>query len=257
MPIVGSMLIYALAFTRMSAFLLSVPTLSAYPLPLRMRFLLAAVIGGMVTATKFGMPNLATHELPMLFLQESIIGVSLGLAVSTVVAAFQMAGSFISRMTGGNLASIGSVSGEQLTPLATLCHGLAITLLFVTNGHRMVIDAAMKTFQLVRPGVAWTAGEPIDFLRETLALSFEFAVRVSAPITFALLISGLATGLLGRLIKHVNFFGIGTSLNVVTMLVMLIAAAAVLGRLFEEHLLLSLHHFEEFLNSFAPVAQSN
>ena len=126
---------------------------------------------------------------------------------------------------------------------------MAITLLFATGAHRIVIDALLTSFSHLPIGVEWSTPSTFAFLGELLGISFEFALRVAAPVALTLLAASIVTALVARFVRSFSFLGIGMSLNASVMIVALLLTCTLLPTIFELHFEAAFELAAEFLRS--------
>ncbi|MCA9215301.1 MAG: flagellar biosynthetic protein FliR [Planctomycetales bacterium] len=224
--------LYGLTFVRCATFVFCVPPFFGRPLPIRMRLVFAALLA--IFASNASTAEIAIRvELLTLILQEFVVGFALGFAASSVLTAFQMAGSLIGRLAGGSLIS--SSASDKDSPTTAFYYGTAATLLFATGGHRTVVNALLMSFQSFPAGTQWTLPNSFDFLCEVLTTSFEFALRVAMPVALTLLAASIVTALAARFVRSFSFFGIGMSFNASLLVTAMLLACGLMPILFELH----------------------
>ena len=237
---------YGLSFVRCVTFVFCVPPFLGRPIPIRVRFAFAGLLG--VFASNVGrLETDAVTDLPLLVLQEFIVGFAIGFATSSVLTAFQMAGSLIGRLAGGSLVM--STNSEKDAPVTAFYYGTATTLLFATGGHRTVVEALLMSFQSFPAGVEWNIPNSLDLLCDIIGTSFEFALRIAMPVGLALILATVVTAVISRFVRTFSFFGIGMSVNASLLVTALLFACVLLPVMFEIHFEAALELATQFLKS--------
>ncbi len=239
---------FGLTFVRAATFVFCVPPFFGRPLSFRLRLGFAVLLASIAGIEQNVQESTITSGLPMLLLQEIIVGFALGCATASILAAFQMGGSLIGRLSGGSLVSTAS-SEENGSPLTAFYYGVATSLLFLTGGHRVVIDGLLQSFTSLPVGVEWSMPSVTVFLGQLIGASFGFALRIAGPVAFALLAASIVTALIARFVRTFSFFGVGMSLNAALLVGALLISIAFLPSLFEQHFAAAFEIATEFLRS--------
>ena len=237
-----------LTFVRVAVFVFCVPPFMGRPVPVRLRIGFAAVLASFATSLQTHSEPQLSFNFPLLILQETVIGFALGFATSSVLTAFQMAGTLIERLSGGSLVS-GSGKSENGSPLTAFYYGAATALLFATGAHRIVVDGLLSSFSHFPVGVEWTMPSAAFFLGQLLSSCFEFALRVASPVAITLLAASIVTALVARFVRTFSFFGIGMSVNATLLVGALLVSCVMLPSLFEQHFQAAYEIATEFLRT--------
>lgn len=94
----------------------------------------------------------------------------------------------------------------QSTLFGTFLSILAVTLIFVTNLHYLLLAAMYDSYQLFKPEASLAIGDLSQNAVATLTASFRIALQISAPFLAFGLIFFLGMGVLSRLIPQVQVF---------------------------------------------------
>ncbi len=237
-----------LTFVRVAVCIFCVPPFMGRPIPVRLRIGFAGVLAAFATSLQTHSEPQLTSNIPLLVLQETVVGFALGFATSSVLTAFQMAGTLIERLSGGSLVS-GSGKSENGSPLSAFYYGAATALLFATGAHRIVVDGLLSSFSHFPTGVEWTMPNAATFLGQLLTSSFEFALRVASPVAVTLLAASIVTALVARFVRTFSFFGIGMSVNATLLVGALLVSCVLLPGLFEQHFQTAFKIATEFLRT--------
>ena len=206
---------YLLALGRTAGFVLIAPPFATRAVPQQAR---AGVALGLAiplsTWTQARAPDLASGALVSGLLLQLITGATLGFVVALAVTTVQIIGDIID-VTGGFSLSLGMdpLMLNQSSVMGRLHQLLAVTLLFGTGGHLVVLQGLSRSLQLAPAG-----GLDRDRLAEMVARDvsalFLSAIQITAPIMAALLIADLALGLLTRAAPALNAFSLAFPLKI-------------------------------------------
>ena len=214
-----------------------------------MRIGFAAILAFFASGLQTGPEPETEFNIPILLLQETVVGFALGFATSSLLTAFQMAGTLIERLSGGSLVPGGGAKTENGTPLTAFHYGAATTLLFSTGAHRIVVDGLLSSFSRLPIGVEWSMPNSVSFLGELLGVSFQFALRVASPIAVTLMAASIMTAIVARFVRTFSFFGIGMSLNAALLVGALLISCVLLPSLFQQHFEAAFEIATEFLRT--------
>jgi len=173
---------------------------------------LAVLVDSTLTAQQL-LPGVQTVSMPLfitLAVQESLVGVALGLTMNVVFAAVEFAGSLLDVQIGLSIASI--VTPGIIGPVTLLSNleYLLFTLWFLAvNGHYAIITAILQSFRMVPLGTAHLSG-PITYvmLRATSDL-FVLGVQMAAPVMLALFITNVSMAVASKAVPQLNVFAVG------------------------------------------------
>jgi flagellar biosynthetic protein FliR len=152
--------------------------------------------------------NVSKTGIPLLVMREAIIGITLGLTARFIFLAVEMAGQVISNAMGLSLAAIFDPDFGQSTEIARF-YGMAAMLIFLSmDAHHDLIYVFVKSYE-------WLPGGQISFkdlIPEVVSVSgnmFLIALKISAPVVIAMLISHLLLGFIYKAAPQMNIFFIG------------------------------------------------
>jgi flagellar biosynthetic protein FliR len=191
---------------RATALFASAPLTGEGAFPARLRIVfglaLAAAIGP--REPSFDLTQASTLALSGVIVSELAIGLTIGFAANLVFSAFELVGEYISAQCGlGAATAIDPSSGSASRVIAVMLRVTALLLFLSLGGHHELLRAAAHSFEL------WPIGTPPDpdSFRELASLGtglFGIALRLSAPISVAMMLAHLAVGILGRLVPQLN-----------------------------------------------------
>lgn len=212
---------FLLAIVRTSAWLVLVPPFNTRAIPAMVKIGVAAAIalpvaGGMGDAA----PVLEAGPLLAAVVLQVVIGLSLGFTVFLLFSAVQAAGELIDLFGGFTVApAFDPLSNSQSSTFGRFYQLLATTLLFVINGHVLLIRGFMRSFD----AVSVTGPTLEDFssnLLNTIGLFFIAAIEIAAPLLAALFLAEVGLGLLARAAPQMNVFMIGFPIKILVTLLL-------------------------------------
>ena len=221
--IAGTMLSgYLLALARTAGFIMTSPPFNTRAFPARVRAGLAIALAiPLAVWTTPTAPALGSNPMIGQMFLHILMGVTLGFFVQLAVAAIQAVGDLID-VAGGFSISIGNdpLLLVQSSVMGRLHQLIAVTLLFVGDGHLIILQGLTRSLQLMPVPVldlqivatAVTAG---------VSTMFFSAVQIVAPVLAALLIADIALGLLTRAAPALNAFALAFPLKILLSLLLI------------------------------------
>ena len=205
---IAILLPFALLMARVTAFLSVSPIFGWRTVPVIVR------AGTMVMITIFFAVNMPptvdavnVHWLRaiVLMLQETVIGLALGLAARLIYSAIQQGGLIAAQQMGfADAGVIDPVSGSRTRPISTLFEMTFAMLFLAAGGHHLLLIAVANSFQSFPVG-----GPPdISVLTEGLVKAgsamFFFALKLAAPMLAGFLILAVMLCILARVLPEMN-----------------------------------------------------
>jgi flagellar biosynthetic protein FliR len=221
--IAGTMLSgYLLALARTAGFILTSPPFNTRAFPVQARaglaFALAIPLSVWTTPTA---PALGSNDMIGQVLLHVLLGATLGFFVQLAVAAIQTVGDLID-VAGGFSISIGNdpLLLVQSSVMGRLHQLIAVTLLFVGDGHLVILQGLSRSLQLM-PMPKLDLQTVAGAVTEGVSAMFLAAVQITAPILAALLIADIALGLLTRAAPALNAFALAFPLKILLSLLLI------------------------------------
>lgn len=219
-----------LASIRIVALFAVAPVFSHTGFPLRARTVFALAVTLLIA------PDVPTEiysanpfALAGFVLTEALIGLSIGFAMSLLFAAFDLLGEFVSIQGGLGAASVvDPASGASSVALASTLHTFALLVFVAIDGHLELLRAVALSYEAIP--VASGGLDPRAFLH-VVALAadiFEIGFRLAAPITIAIIVTNLGTGILGRVIPQLNLMMLQLPAHVAVSLGLVMLGASTL-----------------------------
>ena len=170
-----------------------------------------------------------------IFAQQMFIGIAIGFMMRIVFAAVDMAGALIGMQMGLSFAIFFDPdAGGQTAVLSDFLNLLATLLFLAVNGHLLMIDILVRSFEWLPVTTAPVNAGGWGFIARTGLTVFTAGLLLSLPIVAILLVANIALGVLTRAAPQLNLFAVGFPITL---------TAGFIGVLL-------------IMNNFAPVLQS-
>lgn len=221
--------------TRIGAALLAAPIFGAMSVPVQLRLVLTGAIAIFVAvwvpvATPSALLSLAGL---LALLGEVVIGLAFGFVLQLSFAAPVIAAEIIAGGMGVAMATaVDPNTGGQSGALGQY-FTLLLTLIFLGLGcHLLWLRLLIESYAAMPPGTAWLGAEQAVRIAGFAAEMFATAIAIALPVTLALLLVQILTGVLSRSAPALNLFSLGLPAGVLAGITALIAAFPLLTEQF-------------------------
>ena len=223
---------FLLVLVRITAFFVAAPLFSLRGIPnsfkVGLSFFVAVITFATVSVEE---PLMLDMSFILLTVKEAIVGLALGFVAALVIYSVQVAGAFIDFQMGFLIANlVDPQTGAQIPVIGNFKYILTLLFLLSVNGHHLLIDGVMRSYQLVpieemyialgSAGVQ-TCALPIlgsagvaQFMARTFTQMFLIAFQMAIPIVGSLFLVDVALGILARTVPQVNVFVVGLPLKI-------------------------------------------
>jgi len=199
--------------TRVAALLLSTsfPGGSAVPAQIKVGLTIA------LTALLYPLqPNssatLATSNGVGLIGGELAVGLMLGLSITVIFEAAQMAGQIAGLQMGFSLVNIIDPQTQVETPVLATLHQLLVLLIFLQlNVHVWLLRGMASSFSYLPPGGFHVTESLVATLAQACAAIWLAAVEIAAPILLATILADIALGFIGKASPQLQVLFLGMS----------------------------------------------
>jgi flagellar biosynthetic protein FliR len=106
------------------------------------------------------------------------------------------------------------MEGASSSSLGQLFSMIVLAVFLLADGHLVLLDAFLASYQAVPPLTALWDFQWITLLGALMQASFELAIRLAAPAVLVLLLTKTAIGFIGRTAPQFNILAIGLPLQV-------------------------------------------
>ncbi len=222
---ISTLIGFLLALVRTSSWMLVSPPFNNRLIPRTAKIGIAAAIS-LALAPKLPADQLTldTGTLLGLIVAQVLTGLVLGFLTQLVFAAFQSAGAYIDLFGGFSLSQAFDPFGSTQTSVFGRFYQLiATTVLFVINGHLMLIKGFMTSFEAVPMGGV-DMSKFQEALLEGVAKMSLAAIEIAGPLLAAFFLSEIALGLLSKAAPQLNILTFGFPFKILLTLLMVGAA---------------------------------
>jgi flagellar biosynthetic protein FliR len=235
-------------FLRIGGLVMAAPIIGSRSTPARVRIILTLALSFViipVVPSPPAIPVVSPGGL-LVTIQQIFIGVTIGLAVRMVFMALEFAGQLTGmQMALGFAAMIDPQTGTQV-PVVSQFYIVFATLLFLTlNGHLILIEILVDSFQTLPVGVEGITQADIWQVINWASWLFSSALLIALPALISLLIINFAFGVMTKAAPQLNIFAVGFPLMLmVGMFVILVTFSTIDG------------HFARLLNETLSLARA-
>ena len=158
----------------------------------------------------------------LVVIQQMLIGVAIGFASVLLLNTFVLAGQILAMQTGLGFASVVDPSNGLSVPAVGQFYLILATLLFfVFNGHLMMIQMVIHSFEVLPiDGTWWSVDHYWDIVTWGGWMFTTALVLALAPLT-AMLVINMSFGVMTRAAPQLNIFSIGFPFTLVAGLVII------------------------------------
>ncbi|MGY1840515.1 MULTISPECIES: flagellar biosynthetic protein FliR [unclassified Modestobacter] len=212
-----------LATVRAAGFIVLAPPFNSNGIPLAVKGALALALSLVVFPQLSGtLPEITAGFLVVSAITEAVIGAALGFVVQVLFTAVQLAGDLIDLAGGFSLQpAYDPLALTTNSAIGKLHYLLAITLLFTSGGHLLLVRGFVTSYQ----GLPVGGSLPTDQLGSTLVTAFSMmflaALQIAGPMVAVLLLADVALALLSRAAPALNIFAIGFPVKIMITLALL------------------------------------
>ena len=210
-------------FSRISAVLLVAPIFSSTLVTVRTRISLALLLTFLIYPL-YDWPIIdVTSGLGfVLFLQQVLIGVAIGIIMHFAFAAITSAGAFIATSMGLSMAVVADpVNGHQSPVLAQVLLVLATLVFLSIGGHLIIIEMMLDSFRLIPINEFYVNREMLWAILQWSSLIFSGGVMIALPAMVTMLLTNSAMGVISRAAPALNVFAVGFPASLFFGLVMI------------------------------------
>jgi flagellar biosynthesis protein FliR len=212
---------FALVLFRVSGLMMTAPLYASPIIPLRIRAALTFVL----TLVTF---PLLQNQLPVVptlsnvvsgAFGELMIGAAIGLALTVMLLAGEVAGTLVGQQAGLSLGEVSNPLQDQQASVLGQIYTTVLTLVFlIAGGHRAIIAALIDTFEIIPVMTMRDTESIVVLLAETLTAAFIAGIRIAGPAMIALFLAAISLAVLSRAMPQLNILSIGFTVNVILAL---------------------------------------
>lgn len=202
-----------LIFVRITSFIVTVPVFSGRQIPALFKIGFSAALSVLcVGVVNEPIESLSQGTMVLLIVKEFMVGIVLGMVANILFYAVQLAGALMDLQIGFSMASLFDPTFGTNTQLTGRFKNiLAILVLLATNGHHLLIQGILASFDWVSLQAsvpAWMDGRLSSFLLDCVVQMFMIGFMMAAPIIGTLFLVDVGLGIIARTVPQMNVFAI-------------------------------------------------
>jgi flagellar biosynthetic protein FliR len=203
---------------RIASFLMVIPIFGTQLVPARVRLGLALLMTIIVVPMIPPVPQVdaLSADAVVITLQQILIGVGLGFALTALWQLFVIAGQMIAMQMGLGFASmVDPANGVSVAVLAQI-YIITITLLFLAmNGHLVAFEVFIESFRTLPIGLEGLGQAGVWQLVHRISWMFVSAMLMALPAVTAVLIVSISFGVMTRAAPQMNIFALGFPIGLI------------------------------------------
>lgn len=204
----AQILLFALIFLRMIAFVFSSAFFGANSISMQIKVLFSIMLSLVIfPVVRVGRIDYLTisNDLISLAVRELVVGLSIGFLTKLFFMVVSMVGDLVSMCVGLSASQMyNPLMGTSGNILDTFYSTIGTLLFLSVNGHHMLINAICESYQLVPiSSLALKIGPFIEmamFGQTALIIT----IKMCAPVIVTILLVNLSMGILGRAVPQMN-----------------------------------------------------
>ncbi|MCL6570299.1 MAG: flagellar type III secretion system protein FliR [Bacillus sp. (in: Bacteria)] len=204
---------FLLIVVRITSFMVTVPVFSGRQIPATFKIGFSVVLSVLcVGLIDEPIQSFTLGTMVLLILKEFMVGIVLGMVANILFYSVQLAGALLDLLIGFSMASLFDPTFGTNTQLTGRFKNiLAILVLFSINGHHILIQGVLASFDWVTLQAsvpAWMDGRLSTFLLDCLGQMFMIGFMMAAPIIGTMFVVDVALGIIARTVPQMNVFAI-------------------------------------------------
>ncbi|QWE19325.1 flagellar biosynthetic protein FliR [Polynucleobacter corsicus] len=201
---------------RIFGLLVSAPMFAFRSMPMRLRVLLAVVIGLSLAPMIKPDPAILSGTTVTFFVAatELAIGLMAGYVIRLGLMVFDVLSETLSMLAGFSFAStVGRDPNLSSGLMGELLLLTAIALAFALNIHLVLFEIVLTSFKAV-PFGAWPSAWDAQAIMALVVKAFQFGMVISMPGIIVYLVFNMLQAILGRTSPQLNLFSVGFAVSV-------------------------------------------
>ncbi|NOY84582.1 MAG: flagellar biosynthetic protein FliR [Nitrospirae bacterium] len=222
--ILENQMVFLFILFRVAAFLAATPLMGGSGVPVMVKMMLVLSMSFVLFQTLSLEPpgELNLVSLTIALLGEVLIGLIIGMAANLLFSAIEMGSEIVGIQMGlGSANLFDPISNKQASLIARLQGLVAMLIFLVLNGHFIVLESMVKSFELIPFAGFYPSGPLIEYLMKLAGQMFLLGLKVAIPIIVALLMANVTIGIFSRVIPQLNVLLFSFPVTITLGLVML------------------------------------
>lgn len=226
--------LWTLLFTmvRVGAAFMAAPVFGAISVPLNVRVALTGAVAILsMNATTIQPPDEIFMLTTILAVaSEALVGLALGFILQIAFAAPLVASEVIGVSMGLSFATAVNPQTGQSSPALGQFLTVLLTLLFLAvDGHLVLVELVVRSYELLPPGQAWLAPGKLQNIAMFGGHAFLAGLLLALPVGFLLLCLNIVVGMISRSAPALNLFAIGIPASLAMGILALLVGMPAMG----------------------------
>lgn len=150
-----------------------------------------------------------------MLLFEITFGIFIGIFMQILMAAINLAGNLVGQAIGfSNAQMFDPAFQQQSIIIDSFLTLIALTLIFVTNLHHLMLSAVIESYTLFPVSSPLPTGDMAQSISKTLTQSFIIGFKLGSPFIAFTIVFYVGMGLLSRLMPQLNIFFLSMPLQI-------------------------------------------
>lgn len=208
--------------TRLTGLMMIAPMFAGKVIPVRFRLFLAVAVTLLVGSARFSrVAEVAPVDFWLALGGELFFGLTAGAAVLFFFEALRVTGDILAYTSGISFPVDAGLSNEAATFFSRFCYFMGIAVIFLMNGHHLILEGILQSFDVYPPGEVFLQPELFQATWEFFLTGFSLGVRMALPVVTVLLLSQLGLAVVSRVLPQLNTFSLSFTLQALVVLTVL------------------------------------
>ena len=218
---------FILVMLRISAFFVSSQILLPKPTPNIVKVIFIVSISYVITplVALDGIEGFLENNMIFIIvcINEVLTGLIFGFVTYMCFEAIKLGGALIDFQAGLSMMSMfDPTTGSNAALVEKIYSYLALTIVFIFDGHHIVLKAIINTFNTIPLGKNVVSQDSISSFMEVFINFFEIGFRIALPIILVLLLTDIVLGIVSRTVPQLNVMILGMPVKLLITLALLI-----------------------------------
>jgi len=204
---------YLLIFMRVGAMLFVAPVFGGGMVPTQTKVLFSLMLALILLPMAQLPPDFLPLEivpLAWLAINETLVGLVMGVSLVFIFAAIQYAGQIIDFQMGFAIVNLIDPTQDVQIPIMGFFHFLIAILIFLAmDAHHWIIRALVDSFGIVPLMTAGFSGLVIGGIAKAFGDLFVVAMRIAAPTIAVLMLYNASLGIIAKTVPQINLLIVG------------------------------------------------
>ena len=232
----NKIVVFFLTVIRISGIIFTAPVFGSEIISARIKLflsiLLSILIFPFVTVVDLSKAN--NLLIILIIIKELLIGIATGLIARFIFVGVQFGGQIIGTQMGFGIVNVLDPQNNSSISLVAQFQNIIMILFFLSiGGHLYIIQAIVKSFEMIPLGVFVFNKESYIFIVTIFSKIFLTALKITAPIFVTLLVTQIVLGIMGRLVPQLNILIIGFPIQIAAGLIVIITSMTFFFSMFE------------------------